>query len=95
MDLRALVPLMFSMAIMIGFCAPLPYISDPFIAEGSPFCNYRVGGRFSYGVLASCALFDIINFALLYLKLVKSGQGFKGVLKCLQPMTKAAYDHEE
>lgn len=86
---------MISMTIMIGLCAPLPYVSKPIILQGGPYCNYRVGSHLSYGVLASCALFDIINFTLLYLKLVKSGQGLRGLLRSLAPMTKAAYDHEE
>lgn len=91
--LWACIPLVGCFFAMIGLCVALPQNMSVERLPGDPFCNYQLGGWLSYAVLAACALFDLLNFALLGAKLSKSG--IKGILRCLLPQTEANYDHED
>ncbi|CAO1623479.1 unnamed protein product [Sympodiomycopsis kandeliae] len=86
-------PLVICFLAMIALCAVLPQNMSVQSLPGDPFCNYQLGGWLSYAVLTACAIFDLLNFILLGVKLSRTG--IKGILRCLLPQTEANYDHED
>lgn len=94
MKLRAVVPLGTIMVALIALCSVLPWLQVIVAVPGNPFCGFPLGSKLSYAILSVCVLFDVVNFALLALKLSKPSS-FKHFLRCLFPQAKSNYDHED